>query len=91
MCKDDILLKLNEEFHNRFAMQECDVMFYFNRSEAIQVIDIIFTNDNIVKDHAHVFELQRKIRKHDWSSQLQYIVVYTQLKGGTHAGTSPCN
>lgn len=30
--KDDILLKFNEEFHNRFAMQECDVMFYFNSS-----------------------------------------------------------
>jgi len=30
--KDDILLKFNEEFHNRFAMQECDVMFYFNRT-----------------------------------------------------------
>jgi len=39
--KDDILLKFNEEFHNRFAMQECDVMFYFNRSEAIHAIGII--------------------------------------------------
>ena len=40
MRKDDILLKFNEEFHNRFAMQECDVMFYFKRSESVQVIDI---------------------------------------------------
>lgn len=30
--KDDILLKFSEEFHNRFAMQECDIMFYFNRT-----------------------------------------------------------
>lgn len=30
--KDDVLLKFNEEFHNRFAMQKCDVMFYFNRT-----------------------------------------------------------
>ncbi|XP_074610550.1 RNA helicase Mov10l1-like isoform X2 [Acropora palmata] len=30
--KDDILLKFNEEFHNRFAMQDCDVMFCFNRT-----------------------------------------------------------
>ena len=60
MRKDDILLKFNEEFHNRFAMQECDVMFYFNRSEAIQAIDIIFTSE-YMKDHIHVFELQRKI------------------------------
>ena len=30
--KDEILVKFNEDFHNRFAMQKCDVMFYFNRS-----------------------------------------------------------
>ena len=35
-------------------------MFYFNRSEAIQAIDIIITS-GYMKDHIPVFELQRNI------------------------------
>ena len=57
MRKDDILLKFNEEFHNRFAMQECDVMFYFNRLEAIHAISDVFTSE-YKKD---ILELRRKI------------------------------
>jgi len=55
--KDDILLKFNEEFHNRFAMQECDVMFYFNRLETIHAISDIFT----IEYKKDILELWRKI------------------------------
>ena len=38
--KDEILVKFNEDFHNRFAMQKCDVMFYFNRSAIFFFVEI---------------------------------------------------
>ena len=63
MHKDDILLKFNEEFHNKFAMQECDVMFFFNRLEAIHAIRYTFTSEytcTCMKDH-NMFEPRRKI------------------------------
>ena len=42
--KNEILVKFNEDFHNRFAMQKCDVMFYFNRSAIFSLLKYnIFT------------------------------------------------